>query len=278
MTGEALIRLGAFAAVLVAMAVWERLAPAHAPVDGRGVRWRANLGLVALDSLIVRIAMPVGAVGMAVLAREGAFGLFNVVDAPPALEFILAVVTLDFAIYLQHVFFHAVPLLWSLHGVHHSDPDVDATTGVRFHPVEIVLSMALKLAVVAALGPAPVAVMAFEIALNAGSVFNHANVRLPERIDRVLRWVVVTPAMHRVHHSTERDETDSNFGFNLPWWDRLCGTYRQAPRAGDAGVRLGLESYRDARQLGLLRLIALPLSLRSEPAAREMDPVRPRRT
>jgi len=185
--------------------------------------------------------------GMALLAAERHWGLLNNVSLPAGLEVIAAVVALDFAIYLQHVLFHAVPALWRLHRVHHADLDFDVTTGARFHPIEIVLSMLIKFAVIAALGPAPLAVLIFEVLLNATAMFNHSNVRMPVRLDRVLRWLVVTPDMHRVHHSIEDHETNSNFGFNLPLWDRLFGTYKDQPDAGHDGMTIGIRDLRAPR-------------------------------
>ena len=223
---EPAIRLGCFIGVLVVMALWEMLAPRRRLGVGRPVRWLSNFGLVVLDTVAVRLLIALGAVGMAVLAQEHGWGLLNVVAVPSWLAVGLAVVALDFAIYLQHVLFHAVPLLWRLHMVHHADLDFDVTTGVRFHTIEILLSMSIKLAVVALLGAPALGVLIFEVLLNATSMFSHGNVRLPAWLDRLLRLVVVTPEMHRVHHSVHRCETNSNFGFNLPWWDYLFGTYR----------------------------------------------------
>ena len=180
--------------------------------------------------------------------------------ALPALaQVVIAVVVLDLVIYLQHVLFHAIPVLWRLHRMHHADLEFDVTTGVRFHPVEIIISMVIKIGVVAALGAPALGVLAFEVLLNATSMFSHSNVRLPQPIDRVLRWIVVTPDMHRVHHSIERRETDSNFGFNLPWWDRLFGTYRPQPEAGHEGMTLGIPQFRDPHELRLDRMLLQPL-------------------
>ena len=258
LTHEPAIRLGAFAGIFAAMAIWELLAPRRRQVIGRLRRWPSNLGIVVLDSLLVRFAFPFAAVALALLAETRGWGLFQALEAPIWLAAIASVILLDLAIYLQHVLFHAVPVLWRLHRMHHADLEIDVTTGARFHPLEILLSMGIKLVVVAALGTPAVAVLIFEVLLNATSMFNHGNVRLPERVDRVLRWLVVTPDMHRVHHSVLPRETNSNFGFNLPWWDRLLGTYRAQPAAGHEGMTIGIEQFRDPIELRLDRMLAQP--------------------
>src|SRR5215207_6371711 len=256
---EPLIRLGFFAGVLAVLALWEGLAPRRTQEVGRVWRWPNNLGVVAVDTIIVRILFPTAAVGFAILAEERGWGLLNAVALPAWSEVLIAVVVLDHVIYLQHVMFHSVPVLWRLHRMHHADLEFDVTTGVRFHPVEIVLSMLIKLAVVTALGAPALGVLAFEVLLNATSMFSHGNIALPPRLDRVLRLFVVTPDMHRVHHSIERRETDSNFGFNLPWWDRLFGTYRAAPAAGHDGMTIGISHFRDEKELRLDRMLLQPL-------------------
>lgn len=258
MANEPLFRLGVFVSVLAGMAIWEWLAPRRGQAIGRAVRWPGNLGIVALDTLLVRLAFPTAAVGLAIVAEQRGWGLLNALALPTWLAGLMAFVVLDFAIYLQHVLFHAVPAFWRLHRMHHADLEFDVTTGVRFHPLEILLSMGIKLAVVAALGPPAIAVMVFEIMLNATSMFSHGNVRLPARLDGVLRWLVVTPDMHRVHHSIRPQETNSNFGFNLPWWDRLFGTYRAAPADGHEGMTIGIKQFRDARELRLDRMLLQP--------------------
>jgi sterol desaturase/sphingolipid hydroxylase (fatty acid hydroxylase superfamily) len=255
---EPVIRLSAFASVLGAMALWEILAPRRPQDVGRLTRWPSNLGVVIVDSLLVRLVFPTAAVGVALLAETRGWGLFNALEAPRVVAVIASVVLLDLAIYLQHVLFHAVPVLWRLHRMHHADLEFDVTTGVRFHPIEILLSMLIKFAVIAALGTPAVAVLIFEVLLNATSMFNHGNVRLPQRIDRVLRWIVVTPEMHRVHHSILQRETNSNFGFNLPWWDRLFGTYKPQPAAGHEGMTIGIEQFRDPAELRLDRMLVQP--------------------
>jgi len=255
---EPMIRLAAFAGIFAAMALWELAAPRRRQVIGRLRRWPGNLGIVVLNTLLVRLAFPTAAVGVALLAESRGWGLFPALNAPPWLAVAAAVILLDLAIYLQHVLFHAVPVLWRLHRMHHADLEFDVTTGARFHPIEILLSMAIKLGVVAALGAPAVAVLIFEVLLNATSMFNHGNVRLPEWFDRALRWIVVTPEMHRVHHSVVPRETNSNFGFNLPWWDRLFGTYRAQPQAGHEAMTIGIEQFRDPRELRLDRMLLQP--------------------
>jgi sterol desaturase/sphingolipid hydroxylase (fatty acid hydroxylase superfamily) len=255
---EPIIRLSCFLGVLVLMALWEVLTPRRPQAIGRLLRWPNNLGLVVLDTLVVRLLFPLAGVGMAFLAQSKGWGLFNAVPLPAWLAAPAAVILLDLTIYGQHVVFHAVPVLWRLHRMHHTDLEFDVTTGLRFHPGEILLSMAIKLAAVAALGAPPIAVLVFEVMLNATSMFNHGNVRLPLSLDRMLRLIVVTPDMHRVHHSIERRETNSNFGFNLPWWDRMFGTYRAQPAAEHETMTIGLDSFRDPAQLRLDRMLVQP--------------------
>ena len=255
---EPLVRLGIFAAVFVAMAVWELLTPRRPQAIGRNWRWPNNLGVLAVDALLVRVLLPITAGGLALVAEAHGFGLFNIIALPTWASIVLSVILLDLAIYLQHVLFHAVPALWRLHRMHHADLEFDVTTGLRFHPIEILLSTGIKLAVVATFGTPAAAVLMFEVLLNATSMFNHSNIRVAPDIDRVLRWFVVTPDMHRVHHSILRRETNSNFGFNLPWWDRLLGTYRAQPAAGHDAMTIGIEQFRDARELGLDRMLLQP--------------------
>lgn len=245
LANEQPLRLAFFVGVLVLMAVWEFVAPRRALTVSRAVRWANNLGLVFLNSFLLRWALPTAAVGVAALAAEQGWGLFNYFSVPAWVAVLVSVIVMDFIIWLQHVMVHAVPLLWRLHRVHHADLDYDFTTGARFHPLEIFLSMGIKFATILLLGPPVVAVIIFEVLLNVMSMFNHGNVGLPAWLDRALRWWVVTPDMHRVHHSVEDDETNSNFGFNLSWWDRLFGTYRDQPRAGHEAMTIGIHGYRD---------------------------------
>jgi sterol desaturase/sphingolipid hydroxylase (fatty acid hydroxylase superfamily) len=256
---EPLVRLACFAGVFAALALWELGAPRRIPEIGRASRWPGNLGVVIVGTVVLRLLFPTAAVGVAILGEERAWGLLNNLAFPHWAKVIAAVIVLDLAIYLQHVLFHAVPALWRLHRMHHADLEFDVTTGVRFHPVEIVLSMVIKFAAVTALGAPALGVLAFEVLLNATSMFSHGNIRIPPRLDRMLRLVVVTPDMHRVHHSIERRETDSNFGFNLPWWDRLFGTYRAAPEAGHEDMTIGVPQFRSRDELRLDRMLLQPL-------------------
>jgi sterol desaturase/sphingolipid hydroxylase (fatty acid hydroxylase superfamily) len=261
---EAAIRLGFFFGVFAVMALWEVLAPRRTLQTAKPLRWGSNLGLVVLNSVLLRLVAPLGAVGSALFAESVGWGLFQHIEAPRWLVIAGSVLLLDLAIYLQHVMFHAVPLFWRLHMVHHADLDFDVTTGLRFHTLEILLSALIKLAVVMLLGPAVIAVIIFEVALNATAMFNHSNVRMPPWLDRILRWIVVTPDMHRVHHSIIRRETNSNFGFNLPWWDRLLGTYRAQPAEGHTAMTIGLADFRDEHIADRLhRMLLLPFTGRT---------------
>ena len=252
MQNELPIRLGFFFGILGLMAIWEVVSPRRALTVSKPLRWVNNLGLVVLNSILLRLLFPAAAVGMAAFATASGWGVFNYIEVPYWLAVTAAVIALDFIIYLQHVMVHAVPALWRLHRVHHADLDFDVTTGARFHPIEIILSMLIKFAAITVLGPPVLAVVIFEVLLNATSMFNHGNVGLPTAADRVLRWFVVTPDMHRVHHSVEDDETNSNFGFNLPWWDRLFGTYRGQPRAGHTTMTIGINTFRDTKHCAWL--------------------------
>lgn len=259
LAAEPTIRLIAFLSVLAAMALWEVAAPRRRRDIPRVIRWTNNLALVVLDTAILRLTFPILAVGLAAMAEDRGWGLLNNIEAPVWVAIVASMLLLDLAIYLQHVMFHAVPGLWPLHRMHHADLDFDATTGLRFHPVEILISMGIKLAVVATLGPPAVAVLLFEVIVNATALFNHANIDLPRPVDRILRWIVVTPDMHRVHHSVDPSETNSNFGFNLPWWDRLLGTYVAQPEMGHKGMGIGIEQFRTRRDLWLDRMLIQPL-------------------
>jgi sterol desaturase/sphingolipid hydroxylase (fatty acid hydroxylase superfamily) len=268
---EPVIRLACFSGLLLLMALWEALAPRREQTIRRRLRWPNNVGLVVLDTLVVRVLFPIAGVGMAFLAQTKGWGLFNAVALPAWLAAPASVLLLDLTIYAQHVAFHAMPMLWRLHRMHHADLEFDVTTGLRFHPGEIFISMVIKLAAVAALGAPPLAVLVFEVTLNATSMFNHGNVSLAPVLDRVLRLIVVTPDMHRVHHSIDRRETDSNFGFNLPWWDRLFGTYRAQPASGHVGMTLGIDRFRDPRELWLHRMLMQPLRGDPSPTAQEAN-------
>ena len=252
------MRLTAFATVLLALAALEALWPRRHERRTRSGRWPHNLALIAIDTLVIRVLAPLGVVGVAMWAESSQVGLWNRVDGPSWLMFASTILLLDLAVYLQHVLVHRVPWLWRIHRVHHADVDVDVTTGLRFHPAEMVLSLAIKGGVVAAWGGGATAVLVFEVLLNATSMFTHANLAMPARLERLIRQVLVTPDMHRVHHSVNRDECNSNFGFNLSWWDRWFGTYRAQPRDGHAQMSLGLHEYREEDEQHVVRLLTQP--------------------
>lgn len=259
LANEKEVRMSFFFGMLVLIGLWELAAPKRALTVSKALRWTNNLGLVFLNSFILRLLFPAAAVGVAKLASEQGWGLFNYYDVPFWLGVVAAVIIMDFVIYVQHVMVHSIPVLWRLHRVHHADLDYDVTTGARFHPIEIILSMLIKFATILLLGPSIVAVIIFEIMLNATAMFNHGNVGLPKRIDKILRWFLVTPDMHRVHHSIEDDEANSNFGFSLTWWDRLLGTYREQPRGGQFGMTIGINKFRDPKQVAWLPgMLSLP--------------------
>jgi len=258
MENEVSIRLGFFFGIFIIVATWEVLSPRRVLTTSKPARWLSNLGIIFIDSLAVRFLLPIPAIALAVMAETNGWGLLNNMDLPIWLSITAGVLALDLIIYLQHVMFHSVPILWRLHMMHHADLDIDVTTGLRFHPIEILISMAIKFSAIVVIGPSPLTVILFEIILNATAMFNHSNIRLPLEIDKVLRLLVVTPDMHRVHHSVTIRETNSNFGFNFPWWDRLFGTYRPQPVAGHEGMTIGLAQFRDAKKLTLPSLLALP--------------------
>ena len=249
------------------MAAWEIAAPRRVLTVGRKPRWPSNLGILLVDVAAVRILVPTAAVGAALFAAGRGWGLLHLAGLRLSVAALIGFLVLDLVIYGQHILFHKVPVLWRMHRMHHADLDIDVTTGGRFHPFEILISLGVKIATVVAFGIPVVAVLLFEVVLNATSMFNHANVAMPPALDRVLRFFLVTPDMHRVHHSILRKETDSNFGFNLPWWDRLFGTYRAQPEAGHAGMTIGLPVFRDPRELRLVRLLTQPF--RDDPADRK---------
>jgi sterol desaturase/sphingolipid hydroxylase (fatty acid hydroxylase superfamily) len=255
---EVPIRFIAFLAVLLSMAVWELLAPRRSLSVSKSTRWLSNLGFVLLNSLVLRLLVPTGLTGVAVFSQSRGWGLLNVVWLSGWLSVGLSIILLDLAVYIQHVMFHALPLCWRLHMVHHADLDFDVSTGLRFHSLEILLSFAIKSAVVILLGASATAVLLFEITLNATSMFTHSNIRLPLWLDRWLRLMIVTPDMHRVHHSVVRNETNSNFGFSLSWWDYLLGTYRDQPVHGHEQMTIGLTQFRDERVERLPWMLTLP--------------------
>jgi len=253
------IRFSIFFLVLLIMITAEAFAPRRLLSLGR-TRWPANLGIVVMNALTVRLLLPGGAIAAALWAEAHGFGLFNWLNWSGSVEIIAAVILLDLIIYGQHVLFHAVPVLWRLHMVHHADRDIDVTTGLRFHPIEIILSMLIKITVVALLGVPVIAVVIFEIVLNGMAMFNHANVRLPGKVDKLLRLLVITPDVHRVHHSVLKSETNSNYGFNLSVWDRLFGTYRAQPEYGHTDMTIGLEHLQSAPTHRLGFMLRLPFS------------------
>jgi sterol desaturase/sphingolipid hydroxylase (fatty acid hydroxylase superfamily) len=270
-TVEMIIRLGAFAVFFCAFALWELLAPRRSLTIGRGTRWPGNLGILVADILTVRVLLPTAAVGASLYAAGNGWGLINYLQLRLSVAALVGFLALDLVIYAQHVVFHKVPVLWRLHRMHHADLDIDVTTGVRFHPLEILISLLIKIAVIVALGIPVVAVILFEVVLNVSSMFNHSNVSMPAWLDRVLRLVLVTPDMHRVHHSILRHETDSNFGFNLPWWDRLFGTYRAQPEQGQTGMTIGIPAFRDPGELRIDRMMTQPF--RNDPGiGRQSEP------
>lgn len=255
---EDMVRVSLYLSVLFVMATWELLAPRRALTASKCCRWAGNLTIVMLNTAIARLFFMGGVVVTAAMAQQRGWGLFNLVEGPAWLEVGLALGALDFIIYWQHQVFHGVPILWRFHMMHHSDLDLDVTSGVRFHPVEIIISTMVKAAAVLALGAAPLAVVVFEIVLNGTSLFNHSNVKMPLSLDRLLRWFVVTPDMHRIHHSTDPRETNSNYGFNVPWWDRLFGTYCAEPALGQTGMQIGLEHLGPPVCLNLFMMLRFP--------------------
>lgn len=258
LASEPFLRLGAFVGVLAVLAAWEALAPYQALRQSRARRWSGNIGLVAVSTILIRFAAPFAPVGAALMAHDQGIGLFNMRAAPAWLAFVASFLALDILIYAQHRALHAIPLLWPLHRVHHSDLELDATTGLRFHPMEIILSLALKIGAVFLLGAPLLAVVAFEIVLNATSLFTHANVRMPAALERTLRLFIVTPLMHRGHHSSVRAEANSNYGFSFSWWDRVFGSYLAAPSAGYSHMTVGTEGFCDPSESRLDRLLGQP--------------------
>jgi len=252
LANEALVRSACFALILLTMMVWEGVRPKRPRKHSRLLRWSQNIALVLVNSFLIRLILPLATIGVAQYAQEHQMGLFHVLDVPPVLAFVLTLLLFDMAIYWQHRLFHVVPALWALHKVHHVDQDIDVTTGSRFHTIEIFLSLLIKFALVLILGPSILAVMVFEIILNATAMFNHANVALAKKWDRLMRLVFVTPDMHRVHHSTIMDESNRNFGFNLSCWDRLFSSYQAQPSKGHLGMNIGVDGYTKVKQIQYL--------------------------
>lgn len=262
MAHESLVRLGVFSVVLLLMIGLEYFIPRRINSASKSIRWMSNLGLATLGTLLVvgvsRVLLLFLPMSIALYVEQQGWGLMPLLDLPVGMIMVLGILALDLLIYGQHVMFHHVPLLWRLHLVHHTDRDLDATSGIRFHPVEIVLSIFLKIVVVVALGIPAVALVIFEIILNAMALFNHSNIKIPKALDKVMRLIVVTPDMHRVHHSIIPMETNSNFGFNLPWWDWIFKTYRAQPQQGHIDMTLGLKDFKNPQKLTLYCLVRLP--------------------
>lgn len=254
------IRLTAFFGIFLLMAVWEVFAPRRVPRTLKSLRWFNNLSLTFLNSLVGRFLFPLSAAGLAISAQANGWGILNQLNMPSLAAGVISIGLLDLAIYVQHLIFHKVRIFWPIHGLHHTDLDIDVTTGARFHPVEIVLSLVIKMGIIVLVGIPAWSFLVFEVLLNGTSMFNHSNVRINPKIDRLLRLFLVTPDMHRVHHSVIIREHDSNFGFNLPWWDRIFGTYRDQPKAGHADMVIGLANFRDPKLLTFLRLLTLPFT------------------
>ena len=255
---EATIRLAAFLSIFATMSALELALPRRTPDSRKGARWRTNLAMVIVDSVALRVIFPLAAVGTAIWAESNGYGLFRTIDTPAWLAGLIGFVVLDFAVWLEHVASHKIPILWRIHRMHHSDVDFDVTTALRFHPLEIILSMLWKAAVITALGVPVIAVLLFEIVLNGAAMFNHSNCRIPEKADWILRLFIVTPDMHRIHHSVHVRETDSNYGFNFPFWDRLFRTYTRDPRDGQLGMTIGLNEYQTDEPTGFVWSLLLP--------------------
>jgi sterol desaturase/sphingolipid hydroxylase (fatty acid hydroxylase superfamily) len=256
---EIYLRLGFFFAIFISMALWELTAPRRILTTSKGNRWIVNLSITIINAFVVRLIFPIAAIGIAITAQENGWGISNILGLNHWLFGITAILILDLVIYLQHVAFHHIPIFWRLHMVHHTDLDIDVTTGARFHPVEILLSMSIKILMIVIIGVPAYSVLAFEILLNGTSMFNHSNIFISPKIDKVLRLLVVTPDMHRVHHSVIIRETNSNFGFNFPWWDRIFGTYKEQPTAGHKDMKIGLANFRDSKRLTLAYILTLPV-------------------
>ncbi len=257
-TNESTIRMAFFVGIFLIVALVELMVPRRALTTSKKTRWFGNIGIVFINTFLLRLLFPAGAVGISVWIGRQGWGIFNLIQWPFWVEVVLTVIILDFVIYMQHVMFHAVPVLWRLHMMHHADMDYDLTTGTRFHPIEIIISLGIKAVAITVLGAPAVGVIIFEILLNGTAMFNHGNFFVPLGLDRVLRLLVVTPDMHRVHHSVFPNETNSNFGFNLPWWDRLFGTYRSQPTKGHEQMTIGLNQFRDPSRLTLPWMLVLP--------------------
>jgi sterol desaturase/sphingolipid hydroxylase (fatty acid hydroxylase superfamily) len=252
------LRVFFFFSILIIMMVYEWKFPRRPRSISRKIRWVSNLSLVLLNTVVLRIVLPILAIGIAAIVEQKRWGLLNLFFGYYWGKIIISIILLDFIIYLQHVMFHLLPLFWRIHRIHHTDLDVDVTTGLRFHPFEIILSMIIKIIAVIVFGIPVLAILIFEILLNATSMFNHSNVYIPIKLDKYLRWLIVTPDMHRVHHSIYPEETNSNYGFNLPWWDKVCKTYKDQPQDGHVNMRIGLNMFRDIKYLNIWQLLIIP--------------------
>lgn len=258
MQHDTYIRIGFFFGMLAAMGLWELIAPKRALTMSKSVRWLSNLSLTFINTVLIRFVLGLMGIKLAFIAADHEWGILTLFNMPDLLKGIIAIIVLDLIVYLQHVMFHMLPLLWRMHKMHHADIDIDLTTGTRFHPFEMLISLGIKMMSIAALGAPPWSVVVFEILLNATSMFNHANAYLPFGLDRIIRLLVVTPDMHRVHHSVIINETNSNYGFNLPWWDRLFGTYRAQPVKGHLGMKIGLANFREPKKNTLPWMLIIP--------------------
>jgi sterol desaturase/sphingolipid hydroxylase (fatty acid hydroxylase superfamily) len=254
------LQLIAFVSVLVVMSLAEIIQPRRQLLVKKAERWRVNLAMVLLNTMLLRLVFPLAPVALAALIQANGWGALNLLKMTGTPELVISLLLLDLIIYFQHRMFHKLPVFWRIHRMHHTDIDLDVSSGIRFHPLEMTVSMLIKLAAVCLIGPTPLSVLVFEIMLNASSMFNHANLHIPEKVDRWLRLVLVTPDMHRVHHSVLPLETDSNYGFNLPWWDRLFGSYRSQPRDGHQQMQIGLKEFRNPEEMGLKELLLLPFA------------------
>jgi len=258
LNNEGTWRLSVFIIIFLVMIIWETLIPRRQRNKSTNVRRVNNLGIMFIYTLVVRLVVPLLPVGAAFYAAENSLGLFNIVDLPLMVTAVLTLILFDIAIYFQHRISHSIPIFWRLHRMHHTDTEIDITTGIRFHPIEIVLSLFIKLAIVILLGAPAIAVLIFEVLLSSCALFNHSNVKLPNAVDKALRWIIVTPDMHRVHHSVHREETDSNFGFSVPWWDRIFGTYCAQPKDGHLSMQIGIETFRDNKDSRVDQLLIQP--------------------
>ncbi|MBK8814755.1 MAG: sterol desaturase family protein [Methylococcaceae bacterium] len=265
---ENIVRLSIAAGIFAVMVTWEAFSPRRSQQINRKRRWPVNLGLAFSNMVVMRFTIGSLAFLSAEWAAEKGYGLLNLGALPNVMTMIATLLILDFAIYCQHIVMHKWPLMWRLHKVHHADLEFDATTAVRFHPLEIVLSMIYKVICIVIIGANPMAVIAFEIILNGAATFNHSNVNIPQKIDRMLRWIMVTPDMHRIHHSAEPIETDSNYGFSLSWWDRLCGTYIAEPKQPQTTLTIGLNAFRKQEDVGFVQCLLIPFKINANRSVR----------